>query len=130
MTSQKNFPFDERPQRCDRRRQPPLILFGVAGVGWTMRTQLAKRKIASQYGEPARTKGFGKTRKKKRLTVGSRTMSQNQTIAFIDGRTMKKAPDRGLRIRLVNEFFNHQHRHFKLRNQCIPKPPCSRSTRL
>src|SRR5215467_11198608 len=118
MTSQKDSPFYERSQRGNRRSQPSLIQFCAAAGRRTMRTQLAKWKIASQHRESTRTKCFGKTRKEECLTVGSRTMSQNQTIAFIDSRTMKKAPDRGLRVRLVNEFFNLQHRRLNRWSLC------------
>ncbi len=86
-----------------------------------MRTRLAKRKIASQHGETHCTKCLCETRQQGRLAIGSRAVSQNETIAIRSCRTMKKALHRDFLIGSINEFFNRGHQYLNPQGECIPQ---------
>jgi hypothetical protein len=109
MTSQENLAFDQRAHRGDGCAQTVLIPVGNAARRRPVRSRLAKRKIATQHGQTCRTKGIGERGQKECLAVRSRTVRQNNAIPHWTCRPVQKAPDRRLRIRLVNEFFNARH---------------------
>ena len=68
-----------------------MVTFRAATLGWPMRPQLAEGEIAAEDGQPRGTERTRQRHEKRRVTVRSRPVRQDQAVPTRTGRPVQKA---------------------------------------
>jgi len=86
MTTKKNAARSTSSHGVKRCSETLLVSFCSATLWWSIGSQLPEGKIAAEHGQTRGAEGFRQRHKKGRVTVRSRAVCQNETVASRTGR--------------------------------------------
>jgi hypothetical protein len=108
MSAQEDTPWNLPPQRLDRGPKPLLIALRAAPRRWPARARLPERKVTAQHGKPRGAEGIRECDEKRRIAVGSRTVSEHEPTPGRGGGNVKESANPDL-SRSISELSNYAH---------------------